>query len=58
MKRYLLFSGDEYYPLGGWNDFKGSFDTLEEAKEAKEKLSGHDWYQIVDTKHGITITRI
>jgi len=32
MKRYLLFAGDSYYPHGGWSDFKGSFDALEESK--------------------------
>ena len=32
MKRFLAFSCEQYYPGGGWNDFEGSFDTLEEAK--------------------------
>lgn len=31
-KRYLLFSGSDYYPEGGTGDFRGSFDTIEEAK--------------------------
>ena len=30
MKRYLLFSGDYYYPSGGAKDLDGSFDTLEQ----------------------------
>jgi hypothetical protein len=34
MKPYLVFAGDVYYPLGGFDDFKGSFDTLEEAQAA------------------------
>jgi len=34
MKPYLLFYGMTYYPNGGWEDFQGSFDTLEEAKAA------------------------
>ena len=31
MKRYLLFCFDQEYPSGGWNDFRGSYDTAEEA---------------------------
>lgn len=34
VKRYVLFAYHEYYPNGGWNDFKGSFDTTYEAQEA------------------------
>ena len=30
MKRFLVFMYSEYYPAGGWNDFKGSFDSKEE----------------------------
>lgn len=33
MKRYLVFSGLNYYKLGGIGDFNGCFDTLEEAKK-------------------------
>lgn len=31
MKRFAAFYFDQYYPGGGWNDFKGTFDTMEEA---------------------------
>ena len=47
MGRYLLFKGDDYYPLGGWGDFEGSFDTIKEAQEAF-KLDITDWANIVD----------
>ena len=40
MKRYLLFAGDQYYPSGGWNDFKNSFHSLKEATEAANKRGG------------------
>ena len=52
MKRYLLFATAQYYPNGGWDDFKGNFDTREEAeKEGKERLeNGMDYYQIIDTE--------
>ncbi len=32
-KRYWLFKFDEYYPCGGMNDFVGSFDSFNEAKD-------------------------
>lgn len=43
---YLLFSGDYYYPEGGYLDFTGLFDTLEEAQAAATTSPDH-WYQIV-----------
>lgn len=33
MNRYLLFGGDTYYPLGGWDDFIESYETVDEAEE-------------------------
>ena len=35
---YFLFMGDVYYPNGGMNDYKGSFDTLNEAIKAGDNL--------------------
>lgn len=29
--KYMLFSGYYYYPNGGWEDFKGFFDSVEDA---------------------------
>jgi hypothetical protein len=48
---YLVFFGDNYYPCGGWSDFKGSFDTIEEAREFL-LTKNFDWYQIVDSQRG------
>ena len=31
MKRYLLFTFQNYYPCGGFEDYINSFDTIEEA---------------------------
>jgi len=31
---FLLFSFDNCYPEGGWNDFRGDYNTLEEGIEA------------------------
>jgi hypothetical protein len=47
--RYLVFGCTKYYPLGGWDDFRGSFNTLEDAEEfAEESKNKWDWIQIVD----------
>ena len=37
MKRYFLFSYDNYYPSGGMNDFINHFEKFEEAKEEAKK---------------------
>jgi len=49
MKRFLLFTGDFYYPGGGWEDFIQDFDSFEEAREAGRQ-TGDNWYQIVDAE--------
>ena len=51
MKRYLLFAYDEYYPSGGWYDFRGSFDSIEEAKKFCDRVN-RDWAEIVDSQEG------
>ena len=49
MKRYLVFAYDQFYPSGGWNDFVGAFDTLEEAEsKGRETLADNEAYDIVD----------
>ena len=56
MKRYLLFAGSHYYPSGGFNDFIGSFDTIEECQLEKNVTETHgdksfslyDWAHVVD----------
>ena len=54
MKRFLLFSGSNYYPRGGWSDFRGSYDTCEEALAAPRSESV-DWWQVVDTETEVAI---
>jgi hypothetical protein len=44
----LLFAGGRYYPGGGWNDFKGEFKTLDEAKEYVARLNNIDWFHVID----------
>jgi hypothetical protein len=55
MKRYLVFAGDDYYPCGGWDDFVGSWETIEEVREAmngrlKIPGDGWQWWHAVDTR--------
>lgn len=55
VQRYLVFAGDQYYPSGGWNDFKGSYLTQEDAWDALVQLfatSGCDWCHVVDAVSG------
>lgn len=51
MNKYLLFGGDVYYPRGGFDDYQGEFDSLEEAESyAKEKFPDtprFEWWHIV-----------
>lgn len=51
MKRYLLFAGDTYYPGGGWTDFIGSFDSIDDAIAATGHVQ-HDWWHVVDATTG------
>lgn len=51
---FLLFVGSEFYPLGGWEDYVGTFTTLEDAKEEAHKLAAsgnyvYMWAHVVDT---------
>lgn len=56
MNRYALFAGDTYYPSGGFDDFRKTYDTPEEAMQAGTYSSNefgyisysYDWYQVVD----------
>lgn len=46
MKKYLLFVYERYYPIGGMNDLRGSFDTIEEINLSD--LKECEFYQIVN----------
>lgn len=55
LKRYLMFAGDTYYPIGGWGDFKSDHDTSDEAAAAGRAWAlvndnpGSQWWHVVDT---------
>lgn len=50
MNKYLVFSGYDFYPSGGFEDFKGSFEDFESAVKFALEVKGgaHDWFQVVD----------
>lgn len=39
-RRFLVFFYSDFYPLGGWEDMCGSFDTFEEARECARTGAG------------------
>lgn len=41
--RYLVFAGDDYYPGGGWQDFKGAYLFLDDAKMRAADAGGYAW---------------
>lgn len=51
MKIFLVFSGSEYYPLGGWADFKGDFDALPDAIDAL-RGAADSWGHVVHSPSG------
>ena len=49
LKRFVVFAGSNYYPGGGWHDYRGNYATLDEAVEAP---TSDDWRHIVDLSTG------
>ena len=49
--RLALFQGHCYYPLGGWDDLTGFYETEELARAAIERRDW-TWWQIVDLDKG------
>ena len=46
---YYVFSGEHYYPAGGWGDFIGEAETLDDALALAAKFQG-DWYEVVSVE--------
>lgn len=61
MKRYMLFMGEYYYPLGGMNDFHIDGDTEQELrdkiKSTVEKDIYCEWWHIYDTEKNEIIAK-
>ena len=55
LKRYYIFVGATHYPSGGWDDFKDSKDTIEEAGAFMEGCVMADalkWAHVYDSETG------
>ena len=55
IKRFVLMAGSVYYPSGGFDDYKGSYDTEHEARlklEEWKKREYYYWYHIFDLELG------
>ena len=51
MKKFMVFTGSDYYPSGGMKDFRADFDTLDEAlKFLVKDPESRDWFQIYNTE--------
>lgn len=56
MKQFWLFTGSNYYPQGGMQDFNSSYNTLEEAiasyKKQKEEKDSYEfaWAHVYNSK--------
>lgn len=54
MKRFLVFSGDDYYPRGGAKDYRASFDTRVEAEADAQGWCTErgTWANVLDAQTG------
>lgn len=51
--KYIIFAGDNYYPLGGIKDIKGSTNFLVKALimfDHQIRNCNYDWVQLVEVK--------
>lgn len=68
MKTYLLFAGDNHYPDGGISDYRGDFNSVDDAidyfQSGEIRWLGDpaqytvkwDWYQIVQSNDMTLVT--
>jgi hypothetical protein len=47
-RRFLMFATDSFYPAGGWGDFVGAFDALQDAQAEAKRHSDRDAIEVVD----------
>lgn len=45
MKRYMLFSGNDYYPDGGARDWIGNFDLVKDGQNAHALMMNRLFYR-------------
>lgn len=49
-ERFLVFAGDQYYPYGGYWDYRGGFASIDLAKNHLLAHRGYDWWHVVDSE--------
>lgn len=55
MKKFMLFSGETFYPSGGMKDYVYSFDTLKEARayiQCTHQSFMMHWHHVADRDTG------
>lgn len=56
VKRFVWMAGYVYYASGGFHDYKGSFDTREEAEAKQEEWlenrPDYTWSHVADLESG------
>lgn len=54
---FALFSGDYYYPAGGWGDFVGCYESMEDALGGFIP-SEYAWAHVVDLRELREVARV
>jgi hypothetical protein len=57
-ERYFIFAGSNFYPLGGMNDFIGSWNNVSAAivgAKANIKKIENDWAHVWDSEERVII---
>lgn len=52
MLQFAVFAGEYYYPRGGWDDFQGTYATLEDAVSVGRQWQ---WHHVVDLSTGSVV---
>ena len=64
LNRFLLFAGEDYYPLAGWNTFINSYNSLDDAMSGIVKIDfreytingdSYNWFEVVDLVKGVPV---
>ena len=63
LEKFALFAGQNYYPGGGWEDFVGMYESLEEAREAfyksgKDSVIPYEWGHVVDLENQVVVWQV
>lgn len=47
---YAVFAGNDYYPIGGWSDYRGAYEDAQAAVDIAEALvkGREEWAEVVD----------